>query len=60
VVGKIDARALEVKSRAERPEPARTDDGQIDQDFLNTVEDPEIRQAFKKLLKSYSRRVQKN
>jgi predicted nucleic acid-binding Zn ribbon protein len=60
VVGKIDADVLEVKSRAERPEPARTDDGQIDQEFLNTVEDPEIRQAFKKLLKSYSRRVQKN
>jgi predicted nucleic acid-binding Zn ribbon protein len=60
VVGKIDADAPEVNSRPERPEPpARTYDGQIDEEFLNTVENPEIRQAFRKLLKSYSRRVQK-
>ena len=29
---------------------------QIDQQFLETITDPELRQAFKRLLKSYSRR----
>ena len=29
---------------------------QIDQQFLETIADPELRQAFKRLLKSYSRR----
>jgi len=59
VVGKIDPEVLEVKG-LERPEPAPTHEGQVDEEFLNTVEDPEIRRAFTKLLKSYSRRVRKN
>ena len=37
---------------------SRSDDSQrkIDEQFLESVSDPELRQAFKKLLKSYSRR----
>jgi predicted nucleic acid-binding Zn ribbon protein len=60
VVGKVDAEALEVKAQPVRRDPIRTQDGRPDEEFLNTVQDPEIRQAFKRLLKSYSRRVRKN
>lgn len=60
VIGKIEPEALDVKS-LERPEPAPlTHEAQVDEEFLNTVEDPEIRRAFAKLLKNYSRRVRKN
>ena len=58
VIGKIEPEALDVKS-LERPEPAPTHEAPVDEGFLNTVEDPEIRRAFTKLLKSYSRRVGK-
>jgi predicted nucleic acid-binding Zn ribbon protein len=60
VVGKVDAEGLEEKAQPVRREPIRTQDGPLDEEFLNTVQDPEIRQAFKRLLKSYSRRARKN
>jgi hypothetical protein len=44
------------------PEPLKTPADNIDpvdEQFLDTVEDPEIRQAFKKLLRSFARRNQK-
>ena len=55
VVGRIDSpsppeTATAVSLAAMDQEP------KIDQQFLETVTDPEIRQAFKRLLKSYSRR----
>jgi predicted nucleic acid-binding Zn ribbon protein len=59
VVGKVDAEDLEVKAQPVRREPIRTQDSPPDEEFLNTVQDPEIRQAFKRLLKSYSRRARK-
>ena len=36
--------------------PAVEEDPKVDPQFLESVSDPELRQAFKKLLKSYSRR----
>ena len=55
VVGRIDPpRAAE--KVAEASTPAVEEDPQIDPHFLDSVSDPELRQAFKKLLKSYSRR----
>ena len=55
VVGRID-----LPSPAETVTPASTpavdQQPKIDEQFLESVSDPELRQAFKKLLKSYSRR----
>jgi predicted nucleic acid-binding Zn ribbon protein len=56
VVGRISAGGLEEEPKsAERAESAPSS---IDETFLESVSDPEIRQAFKKLLKSFSRRKQ--
>ena len=55
VVGRIDAPGLAEKV-AEASTPAVEEDPKIDPQFLDSVSDPELRQAFKKLLKSYSRR----
>jgi hypothetical protein len=38
------------------PSAAMDQERKVDQQFLETVTDPELRQAFKRLLKSYSRR----
>lgn len=38
------------------PSPAIDQERKVDQQFLETVTDPDLRQAFKRLLKSYSRR----
>jgi hypothetical protein len=53
-----------VVGRIDSPEPSETrispppidHEPTIDQQFLESVSDPELRQAFIKLLKSYSRR----
>lgn len=53
VIGGIDEAA------GNQPEPAPDDRPAapaVDESFLDSIADPEIRQAFKKLLKSYSRR----
>ena len=55
VVGRIDAPGLAEKV-AEASTPAVEEDPKIDPQFLDSVSDPQLRQAFKKLLKSYSRR----
>ncbi|HET9297550.1 MAG TPA: DUF721 domain-containing protein [Candidatus Binatia bacterium] len=55
VVSRIDAPGpAETPSMAARP--AIDEEPKIDEQFLESVSDPELRQAFKKLLKSYSRR----
>ena len=59
VVGKIDADAAGTedqpvaRSTPEPPEP------KIDEAFLDSLTDPDIRQAFVRLMKSYSRRKRK-
>jgi predicted nucleic acid-binding Zn ribbon protein len=52
IIGRIDAPAA--------PAPqSETAEINIDQEFLQSIADPEIRGAFKKLLKSYSERKHK-
>jgi hypothetical protein len=55
VVGRVD---LSTPPEAATPAPAAANDQEpkIDQQFLETINDPELRQSFKRLLKSYSRR----
>ena len=59
VVGRIDADAVAgedppvARSMPEPPAP------EIDEAFLNSLTDPDIRQAFVRLVKSYSRRKRK-
>jgi predicted nucleic acid-binding Zn ribbon protein len=44
------------ETTAAAPSAAMDHERKVDQQFLETVTDPELRQAFKRLLKSYSRR----
>ena len=60
VVGRIRLENLDVESRPPEPSPDAGQDSQPDEDFLESIRDPEIRQAFKRLLKGYSRRHRKN
>ena len=53
VVGRIDSPK---PSETQTSTPPIDQEPKIDQQFLESVSDPELRQAFKKLLKSYSRR----
>jgi hypothetical protein len=55
VVGRIDSPATP-EPLTGAPTPAIDQEPKIDEQFLESVSDPELRQAFKKLLKSYSRR----
>jgi predicted nucleic acid-binding Zn ribbon protein len=55
VVGRIDSPSPPETATAV-PLAAMDQEPKVDQQFLETVTDPEIRQAFKRLLKSYSRR----
>jgi len=60
VVGRIRLENLDVESRPPEPSPDAGQHSQPDEDFLESIRDPEIRQAFKRLLKGYSRRHRKN
>ena len=55
VVGRIDSPGP-AETVIPPSTPAVDQEPKIDPQFLESVSDPEIRQAFKKLLKSYSRR----
>ena len=58
VVGRVDPKTVDVGSKPTAVSPAI--EPVPSEDFLTSVEDPEIRQAFKRLLKGYSRRQRKN
>jgi hypothetical protein len=60
VVGQINTDAVEADSKPTAQSSAPLPDLQVSEDFLESVPDPEIRQAFKRLLRSYSRRHRKN
>jgi hypothetical protein len=60
VVGRVHAETAEVESKPTAPSSAAGQDSRPDEDFLESIRDPEIRQAFKRLLKGYSRRHRKN
>jgi predicted nucleic acid-binding Zn ribbon protein len=55
VVGRIDSPAT-AETLSAASTPAIDQEPKMDEQFLESVSDPELRQAFRKLLKSYSRR----
>ena len=57
MVGRID---VTEEIAAEQNDVADNPEGQLDEEFLAAIDDPEIRAAFRKLVKSYSRRKPKN
>lgn len=57
VVGRINTETIDVESK---PTVPASQDPQPNEEFLKSVHDPEIRQAFKRLLKGYSRRHRKD
>jgi len=60
VIGRIDGDTSEVKSKPATAQIHEPDNSQLDETCLEAVKDPEIRQAFKRLLKGYARRRQKD
>jgi hypothetical protein len=59
VVGQVNIESVEGEAKP-TPESSTPLQDRLNEDFLESVPDPEIRQAFKRLLKSYSRRQRKN
>lgn len=55
MVGHIDV-AEEVQEQPRASEANETSEREIDEKFLTAIDNPEIRDAFKKLLKSFARR----
>ena len=57
MVGRIDA----PRSEADEPLASQANDPPrpVDQEFLESIDDPEIREAFRKLVKSFARRKPK-
>ena len=58
MVGRIDEAERDAANSPESCE-AEENDHPVNEEFLQSIEDPEIRAAFKKLLKSYARRQPK-
>lgn len=58
MVGRIDEAEPDAANSPESCE-AEEHDHPVNEEFLQSIEDPEIRAAFKKLLKSYARRQPK-
>ena len=57
MVGRIEATE---EIAAEQNDVEESSEGQVNEEFLESIADPEIRAAFRKLVKSYSRRKPKN
>ena len=60
IVGRIDADNAKGPPPPVPPQPAVPTDRQLDEQYFESVADPELRQAFKRLLRSYARRKRKN
>jgi hypothetical protein len=60
VIGRIDGDTNEVKPKPATPQIHEPDNSQLDETFLESLNNPEIRQAFKTLLKGYARRRRKD
>jgi predicted nucleic acid-binding Zn ribbon protein len=58
MVGRIDAPVNEVQAEEPKSE-AVVAPRQVNEEFLQSIEDPEIREAFRKLLKSFKQRKSK-
>jgi predicted nucleic acid-binding Zn ribbon protein len=59
MVGRIDAAAEEALAQT-RAQVGETAERQVNEEFLSSIEDAAIREAFKKLLKSFARRTPKS
>jgi len=55
MVGRVDVPAESSEDQPGRPHAAARAELSVNADFLQSIEDPEIRDAFKKLLKSFAR-----
>lgn len=60
VVGQVNVETVEDESKPTAQSFTTIQDIRVNEDFLESVRDPEIRQAFKRLLRGYSRRQRKN
>jgi hypothetical protein len=58
VVGRVGDETIEGEPKPPPLKPSESPQCAIDEQFLDSLKDPDIKQAFKKLLKSYSRRKQ--
>jgi len=57
VVGRVETDAAEAEGQPAAQQPApEPREPEIDEEFLKSLTDPEIRHAFKRLLRSYTRR----
>ncbi|MGH7873766.1 MAG: hypothetical protein ACREQO_16300, partial [Candidatus Binatia bacterium] len=59
MVGHIEIGDLDALVEPQQSQAAESAEVEITAEFLESISDPEIRSAFKKLLKSYSRRKTK-
>ena len=58
VVGRVRADGLEAEPKSPPLQRAESSGPAIEDGFLESINDPELKQAFRKLLKSYARRKQ--
>jgi hypothetical protein len=56
MVGRIDAAAEEALAEPRANQAAEIAEREVNEEFLTSIDDAEIRDAFKKLLKSFARR----
>jgi hypothetical protein len=60
VLGRIDTDIGDDPFRPPGPQKQDVENNQLDETFLGSVKDADIRQAFKRLLRSYARQKQKD
>jgi predicted nucleic acid-binding Zn ribbon protein len=60
VVGRVETDAAEAEGQPAAQSSPEPREPEIDEEFLKSLTDPEIRQAFKRLLRSHARRKLKN
>ncbi|MBI1997979.1 MAG: DUF721 domain-containing protein [Deltaproteobacteria bacterium] len=60
VVGRVETEAAEAEGQPAAQSAPEPREPEIDEEFLKSLTDPEIRQAFKRLLRSHARRKLKN
>ena len=60
VLGRIDTDIGDDESRPPGQQKHEVEHSQLDESFLGLVKDSDVRQAFKRLLRSYARQKQKN
>jgi hypothetical protein len=59
IVGRLETEIVEAKAKGSATSTEPSVHPKLDDGFLGSIEDPDIRQTFKKLLASYTRRKQK-